>query len=206
MTIYLLLLKTEVLQMKKIMFLAVALSAALILGLPVFAQQNGDPAGVIINHYAAAARDFVAGAIPRADLDRIVQAGINAPSAVNRQPWHFTVVQNQALAKKLVSNLVDGNVLIVVSAQGDGKTNGVQILDCALAVQSIYLAAQALGYGSRIYTGPMDNLNKTLKPELGLPSGHSAVALVRVGKVQGPVDVISAASSRKKATDLVTYK
>jgi nitroreductase len=135
-----------------------------------------------------------------------VQAGINAPSAVNRQPWHFTVVQNLPLAKKLVSNLVDGNVLIVVSAQGDGKTNSVQILDCALAVQSIYLAAQALGYGSRIYTGPMDNLNKTLKPELGLPSGHSAVALIRVGKVQGTVDVLSAASSRKKATDLVTYK
>jgi nitroreductase len=190
--------------MKKIMFLAVALSAALILGLPVFAQQNADPAGAIINHYAA--KDYAEGAIPRADLDRIVQAGINAPSAVNRQPWHFTVVQNLALAKKMVSNVVDGNVLIIVSAQGDGKTNGGQILDCALAVQSIYLAAQALGYGSRIYTGPMDNLNKNLKAELGLPSGHSAVGLVRVGKVQKQVDAISAASSRKKATDLVTYK
>jgi nitroreductase len=190
--------------MKKIIFLALALSAALILGMPVFAQQNADPAAAIINHYAA--RDFVVGAIPKADLDRIVQAGINAPSAVNLQPWHFTVVQNLALAKKMVSNAVEGNVLIVVSAQGDGKTNGRQILDCALAVQSIYLAAQALGYGSRIYTGPMDNLNRTLKTDLGLPSGHNAVALVRVGKVQKQVDAISAASSRKKAADLVTYK
>jgi len=167
-------------------------------------QKSGDPASVIIYHYAA--RNFTEGAIPAADLDRIIQAGVRAPSARNLQPWYFTVVQNQSLAKKMVSDIVDGNVLIIVSAAGDGKTNGVQILDCALAVESIYLAAQALGYGSRIYTGPMDNLNKNLKAELGLPSGHSAVALVRVGKVQGGVDAVSAASNRKKTEEVVTYK
>jgi nitroreductase len=169
-----------------------------------FAQQYTGPAASILNHHAA--RNFAAGAIPTADLNIIIQAGINAPSAVNRQPWHFTVVQNQALAKKLVSNIVDGNVLIIVSAQGDGKTNNVQILDCALAVQCIYLAAQALGYDSRIYTGPIDNLNSSLKAEFSFPSGHSAIALVRVGKAQGAVDAVSAASSRKKAEELVTYK
>jgi nitroreductase len=172
--------------------------------LPLFGQQNPNPAGLIINHYAA--RNFVSGAINRADLDLIVQAGIRAPSASNRQPWHFTVVQNQNIAKQLVSNVTDGNVLIVVSASGDGKTNGSQILDCALAVESIYLAAQALGYGSRIYTGPMDTLNSRYKADLGLPNGHSAVALVRVGKVQPGVDAVSAASSRRGADSLVTYK
>jgi nitroreductase len=110
------------------------------------------------------------------------------------------------LSKQIVPASVIGNVLIVVSAQGDGKTNGVQILDCALAVQSIYLAAQALGYGSRIYTGPIDAVNSRFKTQLGLPSGHSAVALVRVGRLQGQVDAVSAASSRKTAQELVTYK
>jgi nitroreductase len=188
--------------MKKNIVSLVVLFAAI--SLPVFAQQNVDTAGAIINHYAA--RNFIAGAIPAADLDRIVQELVSAPSARNRQPWHFTVVQNQALAKKLVSQNVDGNVLIVVSTQGDGKTNGGHILDCALAVQSIYLAAQALGYGSRIYTGPMDALNRNFKEELSIPSNYNAVALVRVGKVQGPVDAVSAASSRKKTESVVTYK
>jgi nitroreductase len=200
--------------MKKNIFLTVVLSMTVLWGglQTVCAQQSGGSAGgpagglagVIINHYAA--RNFIEGAIPAADLDRIIQAGIRAPSAANRQPWHFTVVQNQNLAKKMVSDNVDGNVLIVVSAAGDGKTNGAQILDCALAVESIYLAAQSLGYGSRIYTGPMESLNKNLKTELSLPSGHSAVALVRVGKVPGGVDAVSAASSRKKTEELVTYK
>jgi hypothetical protein len=52
----------------------------------------------------------------------------------------------------------------------------------------------------------MNNLNSNLKAELSLPAGHSAVALVRVGKVQGTVDAVSAASSRKKAEEIVTYK
>ncbi|HCC37989.1 MAG TPA: nitroreductase [Treponema sp.] len=188
--------------MKKTILLAAVLFAGFSVG--SFAQQYSGQDTVILNHYAA--RDFVAGVIPAADLEAIILAGIRAPSAVNRQPWHFTVIQNFDLSKKLVPNNVEGNVLVVVSAQGDGRTNTSQILDCALATQSIYLAAQALGYGSRIYTGPMNNLNNNLKAEVGLPSGHSAVALVRVGKVTPPVDAVSAASSRKRADDIITYK
>jgi nitroreductase len=170
----------------------------------LYAQETSEQLRPILNHYAA--RNFIAGAIPRADLDLIIRAGIRAPSANNRQPWQFTVVQSPGLAKQIVSNIVDGNVLIVISASGDGKTNGGAILDCALAVESIYLAAQALGYGSRIYTGPMDAVNRNLKSDLGLPNGYSAVALVRIGRVQAGVDAVSAASSRKAADSVVNYK
>jgi nitroreductase len=187
--------------MKKGMILL--LFAAVIM--PSFAQDSNNPGfKALVNHYAA--RNFVSGSIAGSDLDAIIDAGIRAPSAGNRQPWHFTVVQNLDLAQKIVPQTQDGNILIVVSSSGDGKTNGSQILDCALATESIYLAAQALGYGSRIYTGPMDTLNSRFKSELGLPSGYSAVALVRVGRVQAGVDAVSAASSRKKANDLVNYK
>jgi nitroreductase len=188
--------------MKKLAF--VILAALLPLAV-LSAQETANPGlRSIINHYAA--QNFAAGAIPRADLDLIVQAGLRAPSASNRQPWHFTVVQTQTLASRIVPNLTEGNVLIVISASGDGKTNGSEILDCALAAESIYLAAQALGYGSRIYTGPMDALNRSLKGDLGLPSGHNAVVIIRVGKVAPGVDAVSAASSRKDAGGLVNYK
>jgi len=168
------------------------------------AQQAPDPAGVIINHYAA--RAFVTGAIPKADLDLILQAGVRAPSARNLQPWHFTVVQNIDLAKKIIPQTMDGNVLIVISAAGDSKTNYVEIIDCSLATQSIYLKAQALGYGSRIYTAPIDNLNNNYKKDLGLPSGYSAVAVVRVGKIDTGTDAVSAASARKAASTMINYK
>jgi nitroreductase len=189
--------------MKKCVLVVLILGAAFG-GSMVFAQQNAGSAGTILNHYAA--KKFMAGAIPKVDLDRIVQAGIRAPSALNRQPWHFTVVQNQALAKKIMPQVVDGNVLIVISTEGDGKTNSAIILDCGLATESIYLAAQALGYGSRIYTGSNDDINRNFKSDLGLPGGHSVVSLVRVGKVMPGIDAVSGASGRKPAADMVTYK
>jgi nitroreductase len=190
--------------MKKSIFAVCFLS--IIMTIPVIAQQNSGPVGAILNHYAANNNQFTAGAIPKADLDHIVQAGVRSPSAANRQPWRFTVVQSPALAKQVVSQAVDGNVLIVISAEGDGKTNAREIIDCALAAQSIYLAAQALGYGSRIYTGPIDGLNRGLKSSLGLPNNHNAVILVRVGRVTPGIDAVSAASSRKAADSAVVFK
>jgi nitroreductase len=192
--------------MKKFALCTAVLCVFCLSGASVLDAQESNNPGLrpILNHYAA--RSFAAGAIPKADLDLIVQAGVRAPSAGNRQPWQFTVVQNQNLAKQIVSNITEGNVLIVISASGDGKTNGSQILDCALAAESIYLAAQALGYGSRIYTGPMDAINRNLKSGLGIPNGYSAVALVRIGRVQAGVDAVSAASSRKDAGAVVNYK
>ncbi|MDR2402434.1 MAG: nitroreductase family protein [Spirochaetaceae bacterium] len=160
-------------------------------------------AASILNHYAT--RNFIAGAVNRTDLETILQAGVRAPSANNRQPWQFTVVQNQDLAKQIVSNIVDGNVLIIISGP-DGQNDGRVILDCALATESIYLAAQALGYGSRIYTGPMNAINRSLKTALSLPTDYSAVALVRVGRVQSGVDAVSAASGRKNLNAVVNYK
>jgi len=169
------------------------------------AQTTDNPAlKTIINNFGA--RNYAPGGVTRAELDLIIQAGIRAPSASNRQPWHFTVVQDLALAKRILSQTTDGNVLIIVSAAGDGKTNGSVILDCALAVQSMYLAAQALGLGSRIYTAPMNTINANFKTELGLPNDHSAVALVRIGRLPADVDAISSASPRFNAERMVTYK
>ncbi|MDR0589110.1 MAG: nitroreductase family protein [Spirochaetaceae bacterium] len=183
----------------------------LLLALPGFGRgssnlsaQEVPGAEAIINHYAA--RNFAAGDITQAELDTILAAGVRSPSARNRQPWHFTVVRNRTLSNQIVPNISDGNILIIVSAAGDGKTNGAEILDCALATQSIYLAAQALGLGSRIYTGPMDAINSRFKGDLGLPGGYSAVALVRIGRLPPGADAVSGASGRKAPDSVVTYK
>ena len=158
----------------------------------------------ILNNFGA--RNYAAEPVTKAELDLIIQAGIRAPSASNKQPWHFTVVQNPALAKQIVTQATDGNVLIVISAAADNKTNAAVVLDCALAAQSINLAAQALGLGSRIYTGPIDNLNSKFKSELGIPSDRNAVVIVRIGKLAPGVDAVSSASPRNSAAQMVTYK
>jgi len=35
------------------------------------------------------------------DMQKILSAGVNAPSAMNTQPWHFTAVTDEEVAKKL---------------------------------------------------------------------------------------------------------
>jgi nitroreductase len=161
-------------------------------------------AGVMLGHYST--RNFAAGAVPEADLDSILQTGIRSPSAANRQPWHFTVVRDLELAKKIIPQTVEGNVVIVVSAEGDGRTNTREVIDCSLAVQSMYLAAQALGYGSRIYTGPIANLNRNLKGDLGISDDSNAVVILRIGKFDTGADAVSGASARNPADSMITYK
>ena len=169
------------------------------------AQSANDPAlKPIINNFST--RNFAAGAVTRAELDLLIQAGIRAPSAGNRQPWHFTVVQDQTLAKQIISQTTDDNVLIVVSGPGDAETKERVILDCGLAAQSIFLAAQAMGLGARQYTGPIENVNNNLKSALGLPQGHNAVIIIRIGRLPAGVDAVSSASPRSSVSEKVTYK
>ena len=166
------------------------------------AQNASARLGVILNNYSPRTA-FTTGAIPRADLDLIVQTGVRSSSAGNRQPWFFTVVQDLGLTQKIIPQSVQGNVIIVISTEGN--TNR-EIIDCALATQSIYLAAQALGYGSQIYTGPITVLNRDLKGDLGLPANRNAITVVRIGRVTPGVDAVSGASPRKDASETVTYK
>ena len=178
----------------------------LVLGVSfLHAQSANDPAlKPIIHNFSA--RDYSAGAVTRAELDLIIEAGVRAPSAGNRQEWHFTVVPDGALARQLVPQTTDGNVLIVVSAPGDPATKERFILDCGLAAQNIFIAAQALGLGARQYTGPIATINNNFKSALGLPQGHDAVIVVRIGRLPAGVDAVSSASTRKNKDQVVTYK
>ena len=170
------------------------------------AGTNTKALATITDNYATPPGKFLPDKITEDELNAILRAGVRAPSARNSQPWHFTVVRDDAsLAKGIMSNITEGNILIVISGPGDSKTNGSVILDCGLATENIYLAAQALGLGSRIYTGPVDAINSKYKESLGLPSGYSAVAVVRVGRIES-VDAVSAASSRKDSAGMITYK
>lgn len=48
------------------------------------------------------ARKFKNEQIKDEELNAILEAGQYAPSAMNQQSWHFTVIQNNELLKKLM--------------------------------------------------------------------------------------------------------
>jgi nitroreductase len=168
-----------------------------------YAQTNGNRViDVILSSYSQ--RTYTTQQVMDGDIDKIIKCGIKAPSARNGQPWHFTIVKDAALCKKAISNITDGNVVIVISGS---ETGGASIdFDCALATENMFIAAQALGLGARIYTGPVNNVNATLKESLGIPAGYRVIALLRIGNIDKTVDAVSAASKRKDAKEIVNTK
>lgn len=54
--------------------------------------------------------------VPQEDIDKILSAGVNAPSAMNTQPWHFTAVTD----KEITANLADAMKNMKLPAMKDG--------------------------------------------------------------------------------------
>ena len=64
---------------------------------PIEAQPNATIT-TLIN--SSSTRAFINQKIDPNTIDLIVKCGIKAPSAMNQQPWHFSVVQN----RKIINN------------------------------------------------------------------------------------------------------
>ncbi|MBQ7500267.1 MAG: nitroreductase family protein [Clostridia bacterium] len=139
-------------------------------------------------------RSFTDKKIPRRDLETIVKAGIYAPSAMNRQLWHFTVITSEsaisalaaAIAKELGRdsgyNFYKPTAMIAVSCS-DGTDYYRE--DCACALENIFLAAHSLGIGSvwiNQLNGICDrpDIRKQLDA-LGIPSGNRVWGMAALG-------------------------
>ena len=93
--------------------------------------------------------------IPEADLQAILTAALEAPSARNLQPWHFSVVTNRALLDEFDDALdpeksVTYNAPAVIFISAPIERSFFAKVDCGIAVQNMALAAWSLGYGSVI--------------------------------------------------------
>jgi len=132
------------------------------------------------------------------ELQKILEAGKFAPSAMNQQSWHFTVIQNKEMLHRIneacraVYEKSENEVLkqrakaenfsvfynaptyIIIS--GDEKAIA-PINDCSLALGNMFLAAHSLGIGS-CWIHAVNQLfktedSRTLKEALGIPEGYT---------------------------------
>ena len=96
-------------------------------------------------------RQFTGESIKEEDLNKIIKAGMAAPSAKNIQPWSFIVVTDKDILNKLCKALPYAKMLDKAGAAiivcGDIKEEN-WVVDCAAATENILLAAHALGYGA----------------------------------------------------------
>lgn len=98
-----------------------------------------------------AVREYRPDPIPREVVARIVEAGQLTASSMNKQPWHFVVVDDRATLQRMGELAKTGPYiaqapLAVVVAVEKGSRFGVS--DGSRAIQSMALTAWAEGVGS----------------------------------------------------------
>ena len=153
-------------------------------------------------------REYRPQAVDDETVRHLIGAAVQAPSAVNEQPWMFTVVRDQDILDRLsreakthmratippgprsehfASLLADPDfqifyhapVLIVISAAARGPW---VVEDCALAAENLMLAAYAEGLGSGWIGFAQSYLNTQAgKDLLGLPLACVPVAPIIIG-------------------------
>jgi len=161
-----------------------------------------------------AVRDYSHARVEQAQIETLIRAAIQAPSAMDHQPWSFCVVRDPGLLARisdqakahmlrttpagLISHhfgemlgnsafniFYNAPVLVLISATEEEQWG---VVDCALAAQNLMLAAQDAGLGS-CWIGFAQGWLGTPegKAALGLPESCTPVAPIILGHPAGTV-------------------
>ena len=141
--------------------------------------------------------------------DVLLQAAVASPSAVNRQPWHFSFVKDKSLLDEfdrearawLLENASEGikaryadpnsrflmgaPLFVVISAPA-GDEGFFTRVDCGIAVENLALSAMGMHMGSVIVGMPRMVIERdggeVTKRRLGIPEGNEFVIGILIGR------------------------
>lgn len=137
-------------------------------------------------------REFTGEKISEAQIDTLLRAAMAAPSAINKQPWAFIVVTDDALIAQLGEALpysrCSNHPAVAIIPCGDlskaieGEMANFWINDVSAATENLLLAAHAMGLGA-VWTGLHPDMNraKLVQKMLGLPEHIIPLCVVPVG-------------------------
>lgn len=129
--------------------------------------------------------------VPREDLERILRAGLAAPSGCNKQTTSLIAVDNPAVMERLhqvirppIGQTAPAMICVLtkrIIAYGD-RCYSVQ--DYAAAIENMLLAIVALGYRSCWIEGHItdkDAIGRQMAGILGVPEEYDLVCFLPVG-------------------------
>ena len=127
-------------------------------------------------------RKYLDKSVEHKKLETVALAGINAPSAMNRQNWAIRIIEDQKLMADVKDMCRNAPNLICVCAPTDGRFD----LDAGLLGENMMLAAQSLGLGTCIQTGPIrflttDEKAKAFRDSLDIPEGYKLLFVISIG-------------------------
>jgi nitroreductase len=155
-------------------------------------------------HARRSAKKLIEPAPTREHLEVILRAGANAPDHGRLRPWHFFVLQGAArlplgelMAQLLLAKMPQASpeqlaaerskvmraptIIAVAAKVTANKIPPVeQVLSAGAAVENMFLAAAALGYGAMWKTGDAA-YSPEIKAYLGLAPEDHIVAFLYIG-------------------------
>lgn len=168
-------------------------------------------------YHRRAVRNYTEQPVAKAAVMELLWAAIQAPSAVNQQPWAFAVIRgrkrldeySERAKRYLLATLPQS---LALHRRADMLTNpdynvfhhaGTLVViyakpaqydpaeDCCLAAQNLMLAAHGLGLGTCPIGFARSWLNQEeIKRELGIPPNYTAVMPVVVGWPAGRTEPV----------------
>ena len=116
-------------------------------------------------------RDYEARPVEKEKIEKMLRAAMAAPTAMNKQPWHFVVVDQRnvldalAGANPYAKMLKKAPLAIVVCGNTDKMIEGggrdFWIQDASAATENLLLAAHAMGLGA-VWTGAYLSIRRAL--------------------------------------------
>lgn len=131
-------------------------------------------------------RQYTDEPVSEAEITSLLEAGMAAPSAMNKRPWRFVVVTDKKTLHAIAQNspysrtLPDAALVIVVC--GDPSVSDWWLQDCTLATQNILIAATALGLGA-VFLGCHNKPEREepIRRILGIPDTIGLASVLCIG-------------------------
>ena len=168
-------------------------------------------------------RKFMPDQIKEEELQAILEAGRYAPTAMNEQPWFFTVIQNKEILadinKRSKEGMLNSGVefmvkmakaenfdihynaptVIVISGKADFDFTET---DCSAATQNMLVAAKSLGISSCwIGLSKFCIQNPEYFHKLNIPAGYKPLYTIILGYPENPKE----SEGPKRKEDVVSY-
>ena len=126
-----------------------------------------NPSFIDLVRHRTSCRSYKPGPVPREKLERMIEAARLAPSACNKQPWRFAVVNDEAVRKQLITEALlagipmkwalNAGAIIALGMEKSPVTHKIApkisginypLLDLGIAGEHLVLQAEELGLGT----------------------------------------------------------
>ncbi len=141
-------------------------------------------------------RKYKEGPVARETMQTILECGINAPNAINRQAWEVRVVDNPAIMEEIITAMIAGNPEAEPEAVrgcfrgaptmvfiANDTTFAYSPVDCGLMAENMVLSAWSMGVGSVCLGSPVRFLQNAPEAiaKLNFSEGYAPLLCIGMG-------------------------